>query len=353
MKILVTGGAGFIGSALIHELLAGPEFSVINLDKMTYAANPATLVDFENEPRYRFEHTDICDAGAVERIFREHCPDAVMNLAAESHVDRSIDAPDAFLRTNVMGTQTLLDVARRYWTELEGEAHAAFRFHQISTDEVFGDLPPGVAATEDSVYAPGSPYAASKAAADHLTLAWHRTYGLPVVLSNCTNNYGPRQFPEKLIPLMILNAFDGKPLPVYGDGAQVRDWLHVEDHARALVTVLTQGRIGGRYNVSAACEKSNMDVVTSICRFADELTPRPGGTRHNSLIEHVTDRPGHDRRYALDATLIQKELGWSPQVPFEDGLAATVAWYRDNADWWRPVRDGSYGGERLGLAAAT
>lgn len=352
MKVLVTGGAGFIGSALIHELLARTDISVINLDKMTYAANPASLTAFSEEPRYCFEQADICDTAAVERILADHRPNAIMNLAAESHVDRSIDGPDPFLRTNVIGTHVLLEVARRYWAELEPRDQAAFRFHQVSTDEVFGDLPPGITAREDAAYAPGSPYAASKASADLMTMAWHRTYGLPVVLSNCTNNYGPRQFPEKLIPLMILNAFEGKPLPVYGDGAQVRDWLHVEDHARALVTILCKGRIGKRYNVSASCEKSNMEVVRLICRHIDNIAPRPGGMACESLIEHVADRPGHDRRYALDATRLRDELGWVPEVTLDDGIAATIRWYRDNPAWWEPLRASIYSGERLGLAPA-
>jgi len=352
MKVLVTGGCGFIGSALIHELLARPDFSVVNLDKLTYAANPASLAALENEPRYRFEHTDICARAAVEKIFADHCPDAVINLAAESHVDRSIDGPETFLQTNVVGTHVLLEVARAYWAALDSSAQTAFRFLQVSTDEVFGDLPPGVRAREDAPYAPGSPYAASKAAADHMTMAWHRTYGLPVLLSNCTNNYGPRQFPEKLIPLMILNAFERKPLPVYGDGAQVRDWLHVEDHARALITILSGGQVGERYNVSAACEKPNIDVVRLICRQVDKLDSRPDGAGRDTLIDHVPDRPGHDRRYALDASRLHNELGWAPELDFEDGLAATIHWYRDNPTWWKDLRQSTYAGERLGLSTA-
>ena len=350
MKVLVAGGAGFIGSALIHQLLAHPDISVVNLDKLTYAANLKSLAAFDGEPRYRFEQADICDGAAVAKIFADHHPGAVINLAAESHVDRSIDGPDAFVQTNVIGTHVLLESARHYWPALEGDAKRDFRFLQVSTDEVFGDLPAGVQAREDAAYSPGSPYAASKAAADHLVHAWHRTYGLPVLLSNCTNNYGPRQFPEKLIPLMILNAFEGKPLPVYGDGAQVRDWLHVDDHARALVAILTRGQVGERYNVSAACEKANIDIVRSICRLVDQIEPLPDGRDRTSLIEYVPDRPGHDRRYALDASRLKAELGWDPTHNFESGLAETIRWYRANSDWWRDLRQSTYAGERLGLS---
>lgn len=346
MKILVAGGSGFIGSALIHLLIAETEHGVVNLDKLTYAANPLSLAEIEGHPRYVFVHQDICDGDAVARVLAENSPDAVINLAAESHVDRSIDDPAPFLVTNVIGTTVLLTAACAYWRNLGAARRESFRFLQVSTDEVYGDLAAGTKATEDDAYAPGSPYAASKAAADHLALAWHRTYGLPVMLSNCTNNYGPRQFPEKLIPLTILNALAGEPLPIYGDGRQVRDWLHVEDHARALMAVLTKGVPGRKYNVSADAERENIEVVGAICRLLDEAVDE---APHARLITHVTDRPGHDRRYALDAGRIGEELGWRPRESFAGGLAKTVQWYLHNRDWWRPLREGVYGGERLGL----
>ena len=350
MKVLVTGGMGFVGSALILELLADPDTSVVNLDTLTYAANPASLAGVANDPRYRFEHADIADRAAVTRIFAEHRPDAVVNLAAESHVDRSIDAPDPFLRTNVEGTHVLLEAARVYWRGLAAGARSAFRFHHVSTDEVYGDLADGAVADEATPYAPSSPYAASKAAADHLVSAWHRTYGLPVLLSNSTNSYGPRQFPEKLIPLTILNALDAAPLPVYGDGQQVRDWLHVEDHARALVLILTRGTPGRRYHVSSETEQRNIDVVHLICREIDAALPGRLDRPHRTLIDHVADRPGHDRRYALASRRLRDELGWTPRVSFADGLGATVRWYLDNREWWEPLRGAVYRGERLGLA---
>jgi dTDP-glucose 4,6-dehydratase len=349
VTVLVTGGAGFIGSALVRHLLLDAGHAVVNLDALTYSANPASLADLADHPGYRFVHADICDAAAVARAFDSHDPDAVINLAAESHVDRSIDAPAGFLRTNVEGTYVLLEAARRHWQGLDGARRERFRFHQVSTDEVYGALGPEGRFTEDSPYRPSSPYSASKAAADHLALAWQRTYGLPVVISNCTNNYGPRQFPEKLMPLVILNALEGRTLPVYGDGGQVRDWLHVEDHARALVAVLTKGRAGRSYNIGAECERRNIDVVRAICRLVDEADPgSPHGPRER-LIEFVADRPGHDRRYAMDPARARAELGWNPEVGFDDGLARTVRWYLDNESWWRPLRERVYGGERLGL----
>jgi dTDP-glucose 4,6-dehydratase len=355
MKILVTGGAGFIGSAVIRHLVGRTGASVVNLDKLTYAANLDSLAAVAGSDRYAFERADVCDRAAVGRIFERHRPDAVMHLAAESHVDRSIDDAEAFVRTNVTGTWTLLEVAREWWQALPAAARTAFRFHHVSTDEVYGDLEPGAPPfTEDSPYRPSSPYAASKAAADHLVRAWHRTHGLPVVISNCSNNYGPCQFPEKLIPLMILNAREGRPLPVYGDGGQSRDWLHVEDHARALELVITRGTVGATYNVGGGNEKRNMDVVLALCEILENTAPaKPAGVKnYRDLVTRVADRPGHDRRYAIDATRIRRELGWSPAETFESGLAMTVRWYLDNADWCRRVQDGSYRRERLGLPAA-
>ncbi|WP_334176605.1 dTDP-glucose 4,6-dehydratase [Pseudoxanthobacter sp.] len=349
MRILVTGGAGFIGSAVCRYLVRETGHEVFNIDKLTYAGNPASLKAIDNDPRYHFYKADICDAAAIGAIFDEVQPDAVMHLAAESHVDRSIVGSRAFIETNVLGSHVMLEAARRRWNGLEGEAKAAFRFLHISTDEVYGSLGPDGLFTEDTPYDPSSPYSASKAASDHLAIAWHRTYGLPVVVSNCSNNYGPYHFPEKLIPLVILNALDGKPLPVYGDGSNIRDWLFVEDHARALLTILTTGRPGRTYNVGGRNERTNLQVVQTICDTLDKL--RPAARPRRELITFVTDRPGHDHRYAIDATRLENELGWRAQENFDTGLEKTVRWYLENEWWWRPLRDGVYSGERLGLGA--
>ncbi len=345
--VLVTGGAGFIGSA-VCRLLAGQGTRVVNLDKLTYAGNLASLGSIESSPHYRFVHGDIGDVALVSELLREERVDAIMHLAAETHVDRSIDAPLAFVETNVVGTVRLLQAALDFWKGLSGERAKRFRFHHVSTDEVFGDLPfdSGVF-TEDTAYAPSSPYSASKAASDHFVRAWHETYKLPVVLSNCSNNYGPWQFPEKLIPLTILNALEGRPLPVYGKGANVRDWLHVEDHARALDRVLTAGRVGETYLIGGKAERTNLQVVEAIC---DLIDIRLGNAGRRDLITFVTDRPGHDRRYAIDPAKTERELGWSPVETFETGLVATIDWYLANRAWWEPIRAGTYQGERLGLA---
>lgn len=348
MKVLVTGGSGFIGSALVLHLLGEAGHQVVNVDALTYAANPRSLAAVEDDPAYAFVHADIRDAAAMAGAFAEHRPDAVVNLAAESHVDRSLDAPGAFLDTNVTGTYVMLEAAREHWQSLDDGGRARFRFLQVSTDEVHGDLPPGIQADESAAYAPSSPYAASKAAGDHLALAWHRSYGLPVMVSNCTNNYGPRQFPEKLIPLIILNALVGEPLPVYGDGRQVRDWLYVTDHASALAAILARGEPGRKYNVSAECERENIAIINTICRLLDDADG--DAAPHVGLIRHVADRPGHDRRYALDAGRIRDELGWAPRESLESGLAKTVSWYLEHGDWWRPLREAVYDGARLGLA---
>ncbi|MDH1106901.1 dTDP-glucose 4,6-dehydratase [Pseudomonas otitidis] len=354
MRILITGGAGFIGSALVRHLLNETDHEVLNLDKLTYAGNLESLASIEDHPRYRFLKADIADSEAVSRALAQFQPDAIMHLAAESHVDRSIDGPAAFIQTNIVGTYALLESTRAYWSSLNAERKAAFRFHHISTDEVYGDLH-GVddLFTETTPYAPSSPYSASKAASDHLVRAWHRTYGLPVLLTNCSNNYGPYHFPEKLIPLMILNALEGKPLPVYGDGLQVRDWLFVEDHARALVEVVTRGQVGETYNIGGHNEQKNIEVVRGICALLEELAPaKPAGVaRFEDLITHVKDRPGHDLRYAIDAGKIERELGWQPQETFHSGLRKTVQWYLDNLEWCRHVQDGSYQRERLGAHA--
>lgn len=354
MRILITGGAGFIGSALVRHLLNETDHEVFNLDKLTYAGNLESLASIEGHPRYRFLKADIADSEAVSRALAQFQPDAIMHLAAESHVDRSIDGPAAFIQTNIVGTYALLESTRAYWSSLDAERKAAFRFHHISTDEVYGDLH-GVddLFTETTPYAPSSPYSASKAASDHLVRAWHRTYGLPVLLTNCSNNYGPYHFPEKLIPLMILNALEGKPLPVYGDGLQVRDWLFVEDHARALVEVVTRGQVGETYNIGGHNEQKNIEVVRGICALLEELAPaKPAGiARFEDLITHVKDRPGHDLRYAIDAGKIERELGWKPQETFHSGLRKTVQWYLDNLEWCRHVQDGSYQRERLGAHA--
>ncbi|UYI47287.1 dTDP-glucose 4,6-dehydratase [Vibrio natriegens] len=351
MKILVTGGAGFIGSAVVRYIINHTQDSVINLDKLTYAGNLESLADVANHTRYVFEQVDICDRAELERVFEQHRPDMVMHLAAESHVDRSIDGPAAFIETNIVGTYTLLEAARAYWKQLETKKQTAFRFHHISTDEVYGDLESNDDLfTEDTSYAPSSPYSASKASSDHLVRAWQRTYGFPTIITNCSNNYGPYHFPEKLIPLMILNALKGKPLPVYGDGMQIRDWLFVEDHAIALYKVVTEGVIGETYNIGGHNEKANIDVVQTICELLEELVPtKPQGVVHyRDLITFVKDRPGHDVRYAIDASKIERELSWVPEETFETGLRKTVEWYLVNKEWWQRVLDGSYSLERLG-----
>lgn len=348
-RILVTGGAGFIGSAVCRHLIC-EGYNVTNIDKLTYAGNLASLRSIEKNVRYRFERADICDDEVVYSIMQRDNIDIVMHLAAESHVDRSIDGPGTFIETNIVGTYRMLNAALEYWRSLEDERRKHFRFHHISTDEVFGDLPfdSGIF-TEETPYAPSSPYSASKAASDHLVRAWHETYGLPVVLSNCSNNYGPFHFPEKLIPLVILNALEEKPLPVYGAGANVRDWLHVEDHARALELVATRGKSGESYNVGGSSERTNLDVVEAICDILDTRRPRQKGC-YRDLITFVTDRPGHDRRYAIDASKIKRELGWEPFHTFDSGLADTIDWYLDNKWWWEPIRSGKYAGERMGAA---
>lgn len=353
MRLLLTGGAGFIGSAVIRHLIRNTHDQVLNLDSLTYAGNPESLAGVADSERYHFARVDIRDRPALERAFREFRPDAVMHLAAESHVDRSIDGPLAFVDTNVLGTCTLLEVTRRYWRELEPQRGEGFRFHHVSTDEVYGDLEdPDALFTEYTPYAPSSPYSASKAGSDHLVRAWHRTYRLPVVISNCSNNYGPCQFPEKLIPLMILNALEGRALPVYGQGLQVRDWLYVEDHARALCRVLAAGRVGRTYNIGGHNEMRNIDVVHGICDLLEEMAPpAPGRAQYRSLVTHVADRPGHDLRYAIDAGRIRRELGWVPEETFASGLRKTVRWYLDNPSWCRRVQDGSYQRERLGATA--
>lgn len=369
MKLLVTGGAGFIGSAVIRHIIQHSEDSVVNVDKLTYAGNLESLASVSDSARYSFAQVDICDRAALDQVFATHQPDAVMHLAAESHVDRSIDGPAEFIETNIVGTYQLLEAARAYWNTLDSQRKQAFRFHHISTDEVYGDLPhPSDNAqasehlfTEQTSYAPSSPYSASKASSDHLVRAWQRTYGLPVLVTNCSNNYGPYHFPEKLIPLVILNALEGKALPIYGAGDQIRDWLYVEDHARALCKVVKEGQVGETYNIGGHNEKQNIDVVRTICTLLDELAPAAarhltapdGGAllSYSDLLTHVADRPGHDRRYAIDASKIENELGWVPAETFESGLRKTVQWYLDNQQWCQRVQDGSYQRERLGVHA--
>jgi dTDP-glucose 4,6-dehydratase len=351
MKILVTGGAGFIGSAVVRHIIEKTNDAVVNVDKLTYAGNLESLIGVSTHERYAFEPVDICDRDALNRVFEQHQPDAVMHLAAESHVDRSIDGPAAFIETNIVGTYTLLEAARAYWNQLDHARKAAFRFHHISTDEVYGDLEgTDDLFTETTSYAPSSPYSASKASSDHLVRAWQRTYGFPTMVTNCSNNYGPYHFPEKLIPLMILNALEGKSLPVYGNGMQIRDWLFVEDHARALYKVVTEGVIGETYNIGGHNEKANIEVVNTICALLEELVPnKPEGVAHYAdLITYVKDRPGHDVRYAIDASKIASELGWQPEETFESGIRKTVEWYLNNQEWWSRVLDGSYTRERLG-----
>ncbi|KIN16397.1 dTDP-glucose 4,6-dehydratase [Halomonas sp. KHS3] len=384
---LITGGAGFIGSAVVRELIQNSAHQVVNVDKLTYAGNLESLANVETSERYTFAQADICDATAMQQLFEQHQPDVVMHLAAESHVDRSIDGPAEFIQTNVVGTAVLLEATRNYWKELQQKDTAkaeAFRFHHISTDEVYGDLEgTDDLFTEETSYAPSSPYSASKASSDHLVRAWQRTYGMPTLVTNCSNNYGPYHFPEKLIPLMILNALAGKPLPVYGNGQQIRDWLYVEDHARALIKVATEGQVGETYNIGGHNEQTNLHVVETICEILDELAPSealgvrsegaevrseelgvrepsspltsPQGAHpsqakrsHKDLITFVTDRPGHDVRYAIDASKIERELGWVPEETFETGLRKTVQWYLANETWWKRVQDGSYQGQRLG-----
>lgn len=348
-RILVTGGAGFIGSAVVRHIIQDTDDEVINVDKLTYAGNLESLASVADNPRYRFEQVDICDREAIDRVLNEHQPDAIMHLAAESHVDRSIDGPAAFMETNIMGTYTLLEAVRAYWLASPQERRESFIFHHISTDEVYGDLDDtDDLFTETTPYAPSSPYSASKAASDHLVRAWLRTYGLPTLITNCSNNYGPYHFPEKLIPHIILKAIKGEPLPVYGDGKQIRDWLHVEDHARALYQVLTRGAPGETYNIGGHNEKQNIEVVREICRLLDELHPESPVTPHEQLITFVKDRPGHDLRYAIDASKIERELGWTPEETFSTGLRKTVIWYLQNRDWWQRVLDGDYRLTRLG-----
>ncbi|MCU0733676.1 MAG: dTDP-glucose 4,6-dehydratase [Hyphomonas sp.] len=355
MRILVTGGAGFIGSAVIRHLIRETVAEVVNVDKLTYAGNPESLGGASASDRYQFAQVDICDRRALRKVFRDHSPDAVMHLAAESHVDRSIDAPGAFVNTNVLGTFELLQCAAEHFRSLPAQRAAKFRLVHVSTDEVYGDLGEIDALfTETTAYAPSSPYAATKAASDHLARAWYRTFGLPVIVTNCSNNYGPNQFPEKLIPHMILNALAAKPLPVYGDGQQVRDWLYVEDHARALWTVLVRGRVGETYNIGGHNEQRNLEVVTAICQLLSELAPEaPGAPRYRDLISFVRDRPGHDTRYAIDASKIDRELGWRPKETFDSGLRKTVMWYLENRGWWQRVLDGSYRLERVGTVVGS
>lgn len=349
MKIMVTGGAGFIGSAVCRELINNTKHSVVNVDALTYAANLRSVAPVADDPRYAFIHLDVCDRAALDAAFAEHDVDAVMHLAAESHVDRSIDGPAAFIQTNIVGTYTLLEAARAHWNQLDDSRKEHFRLLHISTDEVYGSLGETDLFTEETPYDPSSPYSASKASADHLVMAWHRTYGFPGVISNCSNNYGPYHFPEKLVPLVATNAMDGMSLPIYGKGDQVRDWLYVEDHARALITVLEKGKSGESYNIGGNNEKKNIEVVEVICDSLDKLRPREDGKSYRDQMTFVADRPGHDFRYAIDASKIARELDWKPQETFETGMAKTVAWYLENESWWRPIKEGVYDGGRLGL----
>ncbi|MBT7753089.1 MAG: dTDP-glucose 4,6-dehydratase [Gammaproteobacteria bacterium] len=353
MKILITGGAGFIGSALIRYLLRETSCQIINIDKLTYAGNLDSLADVSSSERYFFEQIDICNKDALKNVFDKFSPELVMHLAAESHVDKSIDSSGIFIETNIIGTYNMLEISRSYWSDLEAVQKDRFRFHHISTDEVFGDLTDSNEFfTEETPYEPSSPYSASKASSDHLVRAWYRTYKLPTIITNCSNNYGPYHFPEKLIPHVILNALHGKPIPIYGDGSQIRDWLYVEDHARALYSVITMGDIGATYNIGGNNEKTNIEVVQSICNLLDELSPiKPNGIdSYNDLITFVRDRPGHDQRYAIDSSKIKKELNWEPSVNFEEGLLKTVQWYLDNEQWWERVLSGDYALNRIGLS---
>ena len=352
MRVLVTGGAGFIGSAVCRLFVGELGALVLNVDKLTYAANLTSLRPVENSPRYRFARADICDRPTLSEVFTSFEPDAVLHLAAESHVDRSIDGPGEFIKTNIEGTYGLLEAALAYWRAMPADRAAGFRFHHVSTDEVFGSLGPEGSFSEESRYQPNSPYAASKAASDHLVRAWHETFGLPTVLSNCSNNYGPYHFPEKLIPLAILKALHGEPIPVYGKGDNVRDWLHVEDHSRALHLVLTQGKPGESYNIGGDGERTNLEIVTAICALLDEMLPNSPHRPHDALITFVADRPGHDRRYAMDATKLRTELGWRPRESVESGLRQTVRWYLDNSWWWEPIWRERYRGTRLGTGVA-
>ena len=348
-RIIVTGGAGFIGSAVIRKLIATRDWEVLNLDKLTYAGNLESLATVENNPRYKFVKADICDRDHVRKIFQDYNPSGIIHLAAESHVDRSIDGPREFIETNILGTYNLLEASRAYWNDLSEPDKANFKFHHVSTDEVYGSLGDTGFFTEETPYQPNSPYSASKASSDHLVRAWHETYHLPVVTTNCSNNYGPYHFPEKLIPLMILNALEGKPLPVYGKGENVRDWLFVDDHAEALLTVFEKGKVGHTYNIGGNNEKKNIDVVKTICVLLDEMRPRAGGHKYDELITYVKDRPGHDLRYAIDANKIMRDLGWKPSETFESGIRKTLTWYLENHTWCQHVQDGSYRRERLGL----